>query len=272
MKRITALLGALLVSAAVQAQDIKIGGLLETSGFIASLGQPGLDGAVLAVEQVNAAGGINGRKVEFININSESDNTKSVSAVKRLIEQDKVVGIVGPMSSGSSFAIVDTVERAKLPMITNGPTRGIVLPPEQRRYSFLGPLTDVVVQSAMLKDMQARGIKKIAILNSDVAFGTGGRDGLEKAAGEYGVSVIAKETFGNADTDMTPQLTKIRASEAQATVVWATGAGLASPPRIIAHLESRRRFTWPIRPTISTTCAWPASPPMACFCLHQNCT
>jgi branched-chain amino acid transport system substrate-binding protein len=227
MKHFAALAFALLVSAGVQAQDIKIGGLLETSGFVASLGQPGLDGAMLAVEQVNAAGGINGRKVQFINVNSESDNTKTVSGAKRLIEQEKVVGIVGPMSSGSSFAVVDTIEKAKVPMIANGASRGIVLPPEQKKFTFLAPLTDVVVQTAMLKDMQAKGIKKIAILNSDVAFGTSGRDSLEKLAGEYGVQIVAKETFGNADTDISPQLTKIRGSDAQATVAWATGPGLA---------------------------------------------
>jgi branched-chain amino acid transport system substrate-binding protein len=227
MKRFTALAFALLVSAGVHAQDIKIGGLLETSGFVASLGQPGLDGAMLAVEQVNAAGGINGRKVQFVNVNSESDNTKTVSGAKRLIEQEKVVAIIGPMSSGSSFAVVDTIEKAKVPMIANGASRGIVLPPEQKKFTFLAPLTDVVVQSAMLKDMQAKGIKKIAILNSDVAFGTSGRDSLEKLAGEHGVQIVAKETFGNADTDISPQLTKIRGSDAQATVVWATGPGLA---------------------------------------------
>ena len=227
MKRFAALALALLVSAGVQAQDIKIGGLLETSGFVASLGQPGLDGAMLAVEQVNAAGGINGRKVQFVNVNSESDNTKTVSAAKRLIEQEKVVAIIGPMSSGSSFAVVDTIEKAKVPMIANGASRGIVLPPEQKRYAFLAPLTDVVVQTAMLKDMQAKGIKKIAILNSDVAFGTSGRDSLEKLAGDFGVQIVAKETFGNADTDISPQLTKIRGSDAQATVAWATGPGLA---------------------------------------------
>ncbi|NDZ16899.1 ABC transporter substrate-binding protein [Variovorax sp. WS11] len=227
MKRFAALALALLVSAGVQAQDIKIGGLLETSGFVASLGQPGLDGAMLAVEQVNAAGGINGRKVQFVNVNSESDNTKTVSAAKRLIEQEKVVAIVGPMSSGSSFAVVDTIEKARVPMISNGASRGIVLPPEQKKFTFLAPLTDVVVQTAMLKDMQAKGIKKIAILNSDVAFGTSGRDSLEKLAGDFGVQIVAKETFGNADTDISPQLTKIRGSDAQATVAWATGPGLA---------------------------------------------
>lgn len=225
---IRTLLAALVAaSTAALAQEIRIGGLLETSGFIASLGQPGLEGAMLAVEEVNAAGGINGRKVAFVNINSESDNTKTVSGAKRLLEQENVVAIVGPMSSGSAFAVADTIERAQVPMIANGASRGIVLPPEKRRFTFLAPLTDVVVQSVMLKDMQAKGIKKIAILNSDVAFGTSGRDSLEKGVAAYGIAIVAKETFGNADTDMTPQLTKIRASDAEATVIWATGPGLA---------------------------------------------
>lgn len=222
-------LAAVLLAVALpaSAQEIRIGGLLETSGFIASLGQPGLEGAQLAVEQVNAAGGINGRKIQFINVNSESDNTKTVSGFKRLIEQDRVVAVVGPMSSGSVFAVADSVEGAKIPMIANGASRGIVQPPEKRRFTFLAPLTDVVVQSVMFKDMQAKGIRRIAILNSDVAFGTSGRDSLEKGAGAYGITVVARETFGNADTDMTPQLTKIRASDAEATVIWATGPGLA---------------------------------------------
>jgi len=229
MRTLTRILTALVaaVPALGVAQEIKIGGLLETSGFIASLGQPGLDGAMLAVDQVNAAGGINGRKVVLVNVNSESDNTKTVSGAKRLLEQDNVVAVIGPMSSGSAFAVADTMERAKVPMIANGASRGIVQPPENRKFMFLAPLTDVVVQSAMLRDMQAKGIRRIAILNSDVAFGTSGRDSLEKAVGQYGITIVAKETFGNADTDMTPQLTKIRATDAEATVLWATGPGLA---------------------------------------------
>lgn len=215
------------VAMTASAQEIKIGGLLETSGFIASLGQPGAEGAQLAVEQVNAAGGINGRKVQFINVNSESDNTKTVSGFKRLIEQDKVVAVIGPMSSGSVFAVADSVEGAKIPMIANGASRGIVQPPEKRRFMFLAPLTDVVVQSVMFKDMQGKGIKKIAILNSDVAFGTSGRDSMEKGVAAFGLTIVAKETYGNADTDMTPQLTKIRGTDAEATVIWATGAGMA---------------------------------------------
>lgn len=221
------LIGMLAVQAGARAEDITIGGLLETSGFVASLGQPGLDGAQLAIDEVNAAGGIDGRQVRLVNLNTESDNTKTVSAAKRLIEQDHVAALIGPMSSGSSLAIVDYIERSKVPMMTNGATRGIVLPPQKRQYTFLVPLTDVVVQAAMLADMKARGIRKMAVLNSDVAFGTSGRDSLEKGAASAGIEIVDKETFGNGDTDMTPQLTKIRGSGAQATVIWATGPGLA---------------------------------------------
>jgi branched-chain amino acid transport system substrate-binding protein len=208
-------------------ETIKIGGLLETSGFIASLGQPGLEGAMLAVEQINAKGGIAGKKLELININTESDNTKTVSAVKRLTEQDQIVAIVGPMNSGSSFASADTVQRSETALISNGGSRGIVLPAAEKKWIFLAPLTDVLVQSIMLSDMKKKGIKKIALLNSDTPFGTSGREQLEKNAGSYGVTIVMQQTFANDDKDITPQLTKIRGSDAEATVIWATGPGLA---------------------------------------------
>jgi branched-chain amino acid transport system substrate-binding protein len=209
------------------AEPLRIGGLLETSGFIASLGNPGLEGARLAVEQVNAAGGINGRPLELININTESDETKAVTAAKRLIEQEQVLAIVGAMSSGSSFSVTDTVQRARLPLVANGASRGIVLPPDQKRWLFLVPLTDVLVQGRMLEHMKQQGITRIALLNSDVAFGTSGRAELEKLAPAQGVRIVLQQTYGNADQDMTPQLTRIRASDAQATVLWGTGPGLA---------------------------------------------
>ena len=213
--------------AAASAEPIKLGGLLEMSGFIASLGYPGLEGARLAVEQLNAAGGINGQPVELVNLNSESDETKSVTAAKRLIEQEKVLALVGPMSSGSSLAIIDTVQRARLPLMANGASRAIVLPPEQKRWIFLAPLTDVLVQGRMLEHLKKRGLTKIALLNSDVAFGTSGREQLERLAPYHGIRVVLQQTGGNTDQDLTPQLTKIRGSDAEATVIWGTGPFLA---------------------------------------------
>ncbi|GAA5231874.1 ABC transporter substrate-binding protein [Verticiella sediminum] len=219
-----------LCATASQAQ-IRIGGLLETSGPIASLGQPTLEGAQLAVDQVNAAGGIDGQQVTLVNLNTESDNTKAVSATRRLLSQEKVSAIIGPSSSGSNFAVVDAIERARVPLMANGASRGIVLPAEKRRYAFLAPLTDMVVLSVMLDDMKAQGVSSLALLHSDVAFGTSGRDTLQQLVKERGMTLAAVEVFGSADTDMTPQLTKIRGSGAQATVIWATGPGLAIATR-----------------------------------------
>jgi branched-chain amino acid transport system substrate-binding protein len=228
LKILTAPLVLLTAMSVVQAEDtIKIGGLLETSGPIASLGQPGLDGAMLAVEQINAKGGIGGRKLEFVNVNTESDNTKSVTAAKRLLEQDDVVALVGPMNSGSSYAIIDTVQRASTAMISNGGSRGIVLPPQDKKWIFLSPLTDVLVQSVMMADMKQHGMKNIALLNADSPFGTSGREQLEKNAASFGLTVVAEQAYGNDDKDMTPQLTKIRSANPDAVIIWATGPGQA---------------------------------------------
>jgi branched-chain amino acid transport system substrate-binding protein len=224
---LTALLLAATMTAARAADTIKIGGLLETSGPLASLGQPGLDGAMLAVEQINAKGGIAGKKLELDNVNTEGDNTKSVTAVKRLLGQGDVVALVGPMNSGSSYAIIDTVQGASMPMISNGGSRGIVLPPQDKKWIFLSPLTDVLVQSVMMADMKKRGIKKIALLNADSPFGTSGRDQLVKNAGSFGLTIVAQESYANSDKDMTPQLTKIRSAAPDAVVIWATGPGQA---------------------------------------------
>lgn len=225
------ILAGLMLSAvfgSANAQEmIKIGGLLETSGPVASLGQPGLEGAMLAVDQINAKGGIGGKKIEFININTESDNTKAVTAAKRLVEQSDVVALVGPMNSGSSYAIIDTVQRAAIPMISNGGSRGIVLPAAEKKWIFLSPLTDVLVQSVMMADMKKRGISKIALLHADSPFGTSGRDQLEKNAASFGITLVTQQSYTNDDKDMTPQLTKIRGAGVEAVVLWATGPGQA---------------------------------------------
>jgi branched-chain amino acid transport system substrate-binding protein len=221
-----------IASFSARAEDaIKIGGLLETSGALASLGQPALEGALLAVDQLNAKGGIQGRKVEFVNVNTESDNTRAVTAAKRLIQQNDITAIVGPTNSGSAFAVIDTVQQAPIVMIANGASRGIVLPPEEKKWLFLSPLTDVLVQSVMMADMKKRGITRIALLHADSPFGTSGRDQLERFAAKFGLQLVMEQAYGNDDKDMTPQLTKIRGTDAQAVVIWATGPGQAIATR-----------------------------------------
>jgi len=97
------------------------------------------------------------------------------------------------------------------------------LPPEQKPWLFLAPLTDVLVQGVMLAHMKETGISRIALANADSAFGTSGREPLGNQAEQYGVKIVAQQTFGNTDKDVTPQLTNIRGSDAQAVVIWSSG-------------------------------------------------
>lgn len=229
MKRWIGILSAVafVFSAGAHAQDtIKIGSLFETSGFLAFLGNQGLEGANLAVEQLNAAGGVNGKKIELINFNTESDETKSVIGAKKLIEIEKVVALIGAMNSGSTFSIIDIVQRAKLPIVSCGASRAVSTPVEKKKWIFQAPLTDVLVIGVLIDHMKKKGISKIALINADSGFATSGRKQWERIAPTRGIEIVIQQTYGNNDPDMTPQLTNIRANkDVQAVVQWGTGKG-----------------------------------------------
>lgn len=228
--RILAILVALALAAPASAQDrtpIRIGSMFETSGNIASLGNQGYEGAQVVLEQINKGGGINGRPVELIQINTESDETKSVTAVKRLLERENITALIGPHNSGSNFAIIETVQRAKMPMVTNGTSMQIALPPAQKQWVFMAQVTDAVVVGVLMEYMKKNGIKKIGLLNADSAFAVSGREQWELLAPKAGLQLAIQETFGNSDQDMTPQLTKIRSADVDAVIIWAAGPGQA---------------------------------------------
>jgi branched-chain amino acid transport system substrate-binding protein len=224
---VAALIVAGIVSGAAAQEPVRIGGMLETSGAVAALGNQGLEGAQLAIDQINAKGGVNGRKLELININTESDETKSVTVVRRLIERERVAGIVGAMNSGSNLAIIDTVQRAGIPLISNGATRSIVSPAADRPWIFQAPLNDLLVVKVSLQHMKAAGITRIGVINSDTAFGLSGLNAWKQLAPGADVTIVQTQTYGNQDQDMTPQLTNLRQPEIQAVVLWGTGPGQA---------------------------------------------
>lgn len=224
------LLVAIAIAGTASAQDrtpIRIGTMFETSGNIASLGNQGYEGAQIVRDQINKSGGINGRPIDLVQINTESDETKSVTAVKRLLERENVIALIGPHNSGSNFAIIDTVQRAKIPMISNGTSAQIGSPPADKKWIFMSQVTDAIVVGAVIDYMKNHGIKKIGLLNADSAFAQSGREQWELLAPKLGLQLVIRETFGNSDQDMTPQLTKIRAADVDAVIIWAAGPGQA---------------------------------------------
>ncbi len=225
-----ALAGCNVAASGAGQSPYKIGGLFAVTGFNSPLGTPERDTAKMLEEQINAQGGIGGRKIQLVLYDTESEETKAVTLAKKLIEQDKVLAIIGPSSTGESLALLDTVTRAKVPLISCAASAQIVEPVAERRWVFKTPQSDVLAAEEIFSYLKSQNQTKLALLTSSGGFGTTGKAALEKAAGPAGMSIVAAETFGDKDTDMTVQLKKIQGTDAQAVIVWGTNPG----PAIIA--------------------------------------
>ncbi len=208
----------------------KIGAIFDITGAGSSLGIPERDTVKMLEEQVNAAGGIKGpdgklHKVQVVLYDNQSQESQTVLVAKRLIEEDKVPVIIGPSQSGTTLAIVDTVQKAQVPLISAAASAAIVEPVADHKWVFKTPQSDALIMTVLLDWLKSKSLTKIAWISVNNAFGDGGRAQFDKLAPAAGITAVANERFGATDTDMTAQLTKIKGSGAQALVVWAIPPG-----------------------------------------------
>jgi len=201
----------------------KVGAIFAVTGPAAWLGTPERNTAKMIEEEVNKAGGINGHPLEIIIEDTVGDPTKAVTATKKLITKDQVLAIVGPSRSGTTMAVIPIVEEAKVPLVSCAAAEAIVVP--VKSWVFKTPQKDSDAAMRIYETMRERGISKIAIITGTTGFGDQGRKQLKKLAPELEIEIVADETYGPNDTDMTAQLTKIKASEAQAVVNWSIVPG-----------------------------------------------
>jgi len=229
MHVISALLVALVVVGAylpAGAQEpYRLGAIFSITGPGSSLGIPERDTALMIEADVNARGGIKGpdgrlHPLKLVIYDDASDETKAVLAAKKLIDEDKVTAIVGTTLSGTSLAILDTVQRAEVPLISCAAAAKIVEPAAERRWVFKTPQSDHLIVGVLVDYLKAKGLTKVGWLNVDYAFGQLGWIEFEKATAAAGLSVVANEKFGQKDVDMTAQLTRVKAASPQAVVVW----------------------------------------------------
>ena len=226
---ISALLVALVVVGAylpaVAQEPYRLGAIFSITGPGSSLGIPERDTALMIEADVNARGGIKGpdgrlHPLKLVIYDDASDETKAVLAAKKLIDEDKVTAIVGTTLSGTSLAILDTVQRAEVPLISCAAAAKIVEPAAERRWVFKTPQSDHLIVGVLVDYLKAKGLTKVGWLNVDYAFGQLGWIEFEKATAAAGLSVVANEKFGQKDVDMTAQLTRVKAASPQAVVVW----------------------------------------------------
>lgn len=201
-------------------EPYKIGAVVDISGNSSSLGVPERDTLLMQVEKLNAGGGINGHPVELTILDNKSDETEAVLAVKKLIEQ-KVLAVLGCSASGTSMAMINSVQNEKVPMISLAAASTIVEPVKDRQWVFKTAQSDIVTVKKIINYLKGNGMTKVAFLYMNNAYGDGGKNVFTTEARTAGIDIVVEEKFEASDKDMTPQLTKVKASPAQAAVVWA---------------------------------------------------
>ena len=203
---------------AVAKEPIKVGAILAVTGGASFLGAPESKTLEMLVEETNAAGGIDGHPVELIIKDSQASAEKAISFAKQLIEEEQVLAIIGPSTSGESMAIKDIVEEAQTILLSCAAAEAIVDPVAS--YVFKTPQKDSYAAIRIFKTMQEMGISKIGVVVGNTGFGNAGKGQLEKYAPEHGIEIAIAEVYDRAATDLTGVLTKLKARGVEAVVNW----------------------------------------------------
>ena len=234
---------ALAVSAfgAMAADPIKIGSVLSVTGPAAFLGDPELKTLQIYVADINKKGGVLGRQLELVHYDDGSDANKANGFAKRLLDDDKVDVLIGGTTTGSTMSMVPLAEKSATPFISLAGAVVIIEP--VKKFVFKTPHTDRMAAEKVFEDMKKRGLTKVALLSETSGFGQSGKKETEAVAGKYGITLVANETYGPKDTDISPQLTKIKnTAGVQAVFVFGLGQG----PAIVTKNYKQLGITLPL--------------------------
>jgi branched-chain amino acid transport system substrate-binding protein len=224
-------------------QPIKIGAFFALSGPGAPIGTPTKLVAEMVVDQINKSGGINGRPLQLVIGDTESDPAKAATIVKKFIHSDKVAAIIGPTATGEGMTVKKIVEEAGIPIfMTVGGDPPIMKETGAFTYIFKSPQRSSTAVTRLFEYLKEKKLTKVALLTASDPFGKDGAVWLEKLGPQYGITFVAKESFGSKDTDMTPQLTKIKNANPDAIVCWTIGPAGA----IVAKNKAQLGLTIPL--------------------------
>jgi branched-chain amino acid transport system substrate-binding protein len=219
---VVALLSSL-ISFSYAAEPYKVGAVFAITGPAAWLGEPERNSVRMLQEEINAQGGIKGHPLELVIEDTVGEETRAVLAVNKLINKDNVLAIVGPSRSGTTMAVIPIVEKAQVPLVSCASAQEIVTPVKKWVFKTAQNDSDGVIK--IYEKMKEMNLSKVAIISSTDGYGMEGRKHLKRFAPEMGITVVADETYGPKDTDMTAQLTKVKGTDAQAIVNWSIVPG-----------------------------------------------
>ena len=209
---------ALSVAPTWAAGTIKVGAVLAVTGPASFLGAPEAKTLEMLVEDINAKGGIKGNKIELVIKDTGASPEKAVSFAKQLIDEEKVFAIIGPSTSGETMQIKNIAEEGKTILLSCAAAEPIVNP--VAKYVFKTPQMDKDAVIRIFEMMNTMKISKIGVLSANTGFGGAGKKQIETLAPQYGLEIVANEVYDKAATDLTAEVTKLKAAGVQAVVNW----------------------------------------------------
>ena len=219
MFRTLALLAATLAAPAARAAEpIKLGALLSVTGPAAFLGAPEANTLRMLVDEANAKGGILGRQVQLIVKDTGGSPEKAISFAKQLIEEEHVFAIIGPATSGETMAVKAIAEESRTLLLSCAAAEVIVQPVAP--HVFKTAQKDSHAATKIFQQMQAMKITRIGVLTSNTGFGKAGKEQIEKLAPQHGIEIVASEVYDKAATDLTAEVTKLKAAKVEAILNW----------------------------------------------------
>lgn len=206
------------VAPALAKDTIKVGAILAITGPASFLGAPEAKTLEMMVADLNKKGGVKGKKIELIIKDSGGNPEKAFSFAKQLIEGDKVLAIIGPSTSGETMKIKSVAEEGKTILLSCSAAEAIVNP--VAKHVFKTPQKDSYAVIRIFEQMKKMKLAKIGVLSSNTGFGKAGKEQVEKLAAEHGIKVVSSEVYDKAATDLTAEVTKVKASGAEAILNW----------------------------------------------------
>ncbi len=218
-----------------QGDPIVVGAIVSATGNNSPLGEPERKVLEMLEASINDAGGVLGRPLEILIEDDKSDAKQAATAATRLIDQERVVAIIAATGSPSTLAVKEITAAQGIPQIAMAAANSITEAPFE--WIWRTPHKDAMAVARALTYLdETLGVKKIAVLHDENAFGSSGAEEIAARAGEHGLEIVATESYKTDDTDLSAQLTNIRSASPEALIVWGTGKGPVLAARTMKQL------------------------------------
>ena len=233
------LAGAIAADAACA--QVKIGSVLSVTGPASFLGDPEKRTLEIYIDDINAKGGVNGQKLQLVVYDDGADANAARTFATRLVEEDKVVAMIGGTTTGATLAMMSLFEEGQIPFISLAGAIQVIEP--VRKWVFKTPHTDKMACEKIFGDLKQRNLTTIALIAGASAFGKSMRDQCVAVAAKAGITIAHEESYGPRDSDMTPQLTNIKGKAGVRAVV---NADFGQGPAIVTRNYRQLGITLPL--------------------------